>query len=94
MVSGPFAEVSKPGLVQSSRRTRAIASLKLGSGLAYQAAAAGHHWLFGVELMRPECHEREQAEQSWRCACDGWIGPLALTFDAQVAPNFGKTSPQ
>ncbi len=40
--------------------------------------------------MRPECHEREQAEQSWRCACDGWIGPLALTFDAQVAPNFGK----
>ncbi len=36
---GPFAEMSKPGRVHSSRRTRASASLKVGSGFGYQAAA-------------------------------------------------------
>jgi hypothetical protein len=39
MSLGPFAEMSKPGRVQSPQRTMARASLKVGSGFGYQAAA-------------------------------------------------------
>src|ERR1700733_956371 len=90
MTLGPFAEVSKPGRVQSSRRTRASASLKVGSGFGIPSRGPGRRWLAGVELVCPKCDEREQAEQGGRCACDGRVGPLALGLDTEMTTDLGK----
>lgn len=51
----PIAEVSKPGWVQSSQRTRASASLKVGSG--FVAAVSGTD---DVAIGQPSCCLQEQ----------------------------------
>ena len=38
--------------------------------------------------MHPEGDDGEQAEQSWRSAEDGLIGPLALSFDPEMSAGF------
>ena len=37
--------------------------------------------------MRPEGDDGEQAEQNWRSAEDGLIGPLALSFDTEMSTD-------
>src|SRR3954466_8042365 len=42
----------------------------------------------GVEVVGPQATEREQAEQRRGCAQDGAIGPLALSFHAEMGASF------
>ena len=42
--------------------------------------------------MRPEGDDREQAEQNWRSAEDGLIGPLALSFYTEMSTDLFERS--
>ena len=44
----------------------------------------GSEWRVGSEVMRPEGDQREQAKQRRCGAQNGEVGPLALSFDAEM----------
>ena len=87
-MSGSAADIEKPSDdSHKCRRTDAMASMKVGAGLAYQAAV---RW-----VSCPCCRNRWAARviqeknphQGRRSASDGPIGPLALGCHAQVCPS-------
>ena len=49
-----------------------------------------HETLFGLDAVRPEGDQREQAEQGRGGAQDREIRPLPQSLDAEVAANLGQ----
>src|SRR5271165_274595 len=58
--------------------------------LGVPGSGRGNQRCFGCEVMRPESNQREQAEQCWGGAHNRQIGPLTLSFDAEMGTNFLK----
>src|SRR5208282_6417890 len=50
----------------------------------------GNQRCFGCEVMRPESNQREQAERRRGRAHDRQIGPLTLSFDAEMGTDLLK----
>ena len=53
-------------------------------------SGCGEQRRVGREVMCPESNQREQAEQRWGGAHDRQIGPLALSFDAEMGSDVLK----
>jgi hypothetical protein len=81
MLSRRHRDMKKTCWCHISRRTAAMASLKVQCRFGYQAAVAG---------TSPEGNEREQAQQRRGGAYDREAGPLTLRFDTEMGMNFLK----
>src|SRR6516162_7264040 len=44
----------------------------------------------GIEIVGPQCDQREQAKKSGRGARDGGVRPLPLGLDAKMTTDFGE----
>jgi hypothetical protein len=63
-----------------------MASLKLRTVFGYQAAVHGLNF-HDLQVVCPECNDREQAEENRRGAQDCFVGPLPLGFDSQMSAD-------
>src|SRR5712691_3069781 len=80
--SGFIRDIAKFGTDHSTRRTVAMASLKVGSSLTYQAAALG--WRAALVSAAHRVMRENRLNRAGVGARDGEIGPLALGLDAEM----------
>ena len=90
-MSGSVADVEKPSDASHRwRRTRAMASTKVGRRFVVPGGLALGHGVSFLQRVGGQCGPGEEPQQDRRGAGDGQVGPLALGLHAQVGPHLLK----